>query len=210
MALALVAGNEIGHARSDALDLAGGEPNFDDHCVSASRAAFNGTGHWALSSRTTTPTPAGRRVAADSQAPRPLRVVAWDLAVLESSTYHEAKAYCTAHDWPKPSIQSFGLRQRILEIAPLAARNERVFEVHPEVSFRELLGRALAPKRTAAGVTERRLALSEAGIDLPDLPYPTDDVLDAAVATWSAARFASGEALSLPENHPTRIGAIWR
>lgn len=131
-------------------------------------------------------------------------------AVLESATYDEAKAYCTMRDWPKPSIQSFGMRQRILEIAPLAARDERVFEVHPEVSFRELLGRTLVPKSTAVGVAERRLALSQAGIDLPDLPYPTDDVLDAAVAAWSAGRFASGKALSLPEGHQRRIGAIWR
>jgi predicted RNase H-like nuclease len=102
------------------------------------------------------------------------------------------------------------MRQRILEIAPLAVRNDRVFEVHPEVSFRELLGRPLAPKSTALGVAERRLALAKAGIDLPDLPYPTDDVLDAAVAAWSAARFASGAARPLPEGHHTRIGAIWR
>lgn len=102
------------------------------------------------------------------------------------------------------------MRRRILEIAPLAERDERVFEVHPEVSFRELLGRMLVSKSTAAGVAERRLALAEAGIDLPDLPYPTDDVLDAAVAAWSAARYASGAALPLPEGHASRIGAIWR
>ncbi len=131
-------------------------------------------------------------------------------AVLEAVSYEEAKAYCTTRGWPKPSVQSFGMRRRILEIAPLAARDERVFEVHPEVSFRELLGRTLAPKSTAAGAAERRMALARAGIDLPDLPYPTDDVLDAAVAAWSAARFASGEAQPLPEGHRTRIGAIWR
>ena len=102
------------------------------------------------------------------------------------------------------------MRRRILEIASLPARDERVFEVHPEVSFRELLGRTLTPKSTAVGIAERRLALAEAGIDLPDLPYPTDDVLDAAVAAWSAARYASGGALPLPEGHPTRTGAIWR
>lgn len=132
------------------------------------------------------------------------------IEVFEAATYDESKAYCTERGWPKPSVQSFGMRHRILEIAPLAAIDERVFEVHPEVSFRELLGRTLAPKSTAVGVAERRLALAEAGIDLPDLPYPTDDVLDAAVAAWSAARYASGAALPLPEGHATRIGAIWR
>lgn len=109
-----------------------------------------------------------------------------------------------------PTFPSAVFESPTYEIAPLAARDERVFEVHPEVSFRELLGRTPAPKSTAVGLAERRLALAKAGIDLPDLPYPADDVLDAAVAAWSAARFASGAALPLPEGHPTRIGAIWR
>jgi hypothetical protein len=35
-------------------------------------------------------------------------------------------------------------------------------------------------------------------------------LLDATVAAWTAARFARGEALPLPEDHEERIGAIWR
>src|SRR5207249_4785967 len=98
---------------------------------------------------------------------------------------------------------------RILEIESLATTDDRVLEVHPEVSFRELLGRTLSPKSTGTGVADRRLGLLEAGIELPDLPYPVADVLDAAVAAWSALRYASGAALPLPEGHATRIGAIW-
>jgi predicted RNase H-like nuclease len=131
-------------------------------------------------------------------------------AVLESPTYEEAKSFCTERGWPKPSVQSYGMRHRILEIASLATTDDRVFEVHPEVSFRELLGRTLSSKSTGTGVAERRLGLLEAGIELPDLPYPVADVLDAAAAAWSAARYASGAALPLPEGHTTRIGAIWR
>lgn len=131
-------------------------------------------------------------------------------SVLEAATYEDAKALCVAHGWPKPSIQSFGMRHRILEIAPLAEADERIVEVHPEVAFRELVGRPLAPKRTRVGSSERRDALRTAGVDLPELPYPLDDVLDAAVAAWTAARFARGEAASLPEDHASRIGAIWR
>jgi predicted RNase H-like nuclease len=130
--------------------------------------------------------------------------------VLEASTYDEAKALCVERGWPKPSIQSYGMRHRILELTALAEADERLIEVHPEVSFRELLGRPLAPKRTAAGASERRLALAEAGIRLPELPYPDDDVLDAAVVAWSASRYARGDALPLPEGHRSRIGAIWR
>src|SRR6266498_5901111 len=80
---------------------------------------------------------------------------------------HDALPICVAEGWPKPSIQSYGMRHRIIEIARLAAADERIVEVHPEVSFRELLGRTLSPKRTGSGGSERRLALARAGIDLP-------------------------------------------
>jgi predicted RNase H-like nuclease len=62
----------------------------------------------------------------------------------------------------------------------------------------------------AAGGSERRLALADAGIDLPDQPHPLDDVLDAAVVAWSAMRYAQGKALPLPQGHQARNGAIWR
>jgi predicted RNase H-like nuclease len=130
--------------------------------------------------------------------------------VLEAPTYEDAKTICGAHGWPKPSIQSYGMRHRILEIDRLAAADERVFEVHPEVSFRELLGRQLASKRTAAGALERQLALESAGITLPDLPYPQEDALDATVAAWTAMRYAQGNAMPLPERIRNRIGPIWR
>jgi predicted RNase H-like nuclease len=130
--------------------------------------------------------------------------------VLQAATYHEAKSVCIARGWPRPSIQSYGMRHRILEIDRLAADDERVFEVHPEASFRELLGRPLSSKRTATGASERRLALANVLIDLPDLRYPLEDVLDAAVVAWSAMRYARREALPLPEGHQARIGAIWR
>ncbi|MGH3037461.1 MAG: DUF429 domain-containing protein [Gaiellaceae bacterium] len=39
---------------------------------------------------------------------------------------------------------------------------------------------------------------------------PEADLLDAAVAAWSATRYARGEARPLPDGHVERIGAIWR
>jgi predicted RNase H-like nuclease len=130
--------------------------------------------------------------------------------VLEAATYEEAKELCVARGWPRCSIQSFGMRHRILEVAELAENDARVFEVHPEVSFRHLAGRELERKRTATGVAQRREALAAAGVEVPDLPYPVEDVLDAAVAAWSADRFGRGAALPLPRGHGARIGAIWR
>jgi predicted RNase H-like nuclease len=63
---------------------------------------------------------------------------------------------------------------------------------------------------------ERRRLLAEAGIELPDElsagQAAADDVLDAAIAAWSAARRARGEAVPLPPDPPVQDGrpvAIW-
>jgi predicted RNase H-like nuclease len=68
--------------------------------------------------------------------------------VLQAPTYEEAKTICIERGWSQPSIQSYGMRHRIFAITALVAADERVVEVHPKVTFRELLGRTLAPKRT--------------------------------------------------------------
>jgi predicted RNase H-like nuclease len=130
--------------------------------------------------------------------------------ILRAATHEDAKKLCVARSWPRPSFQSFGMRHRIFEIERLATADERIVEVHPEVSFRELAGRPLSSKTTAAGASERRRALAEAGIHVPDLPYPVDDVLDAAVVAWTAMRYAIGEARPLPEHLRAQVGAIWR
>ena len=68
-----------------------------------------------------------------------------------------------------------------------------MYEVHPEISFAVLLGApASAPKKSWAGMCERREALESAGLTLDHthgdavLLAPVDDMLDAAVAAWSA------------------------
>jgi predicted RNase H-like nuclease len=132
---------------------------------------------------------------------------AFPALVLEAPTYEQAREICVARGWPKPSIQSYGMRHRIFEIDRLARDDERIVEVHPEVSFRQLTGDTLPPKGTREGASARKRAL---GILLPDLPYPLDDVLDAAVVAHTATRYARGEALPLPGGRQTRIGAIWR
>jgi predicted RNase H-like nuclease len=130
--------------------------------------------------------------------------------VLEAPSYEGAKSICRAKEWPQPSIQSYGMRRRIFEIEELAGADERVFEVHPEVSFRELVGETLPPKSTPAGVSVRRDALAGAGVQFPELPYPLEDILDAGIAAWSAARYAEGVATPMPAHHGERVGAIWR
>ncbi len=110
------------------------------------------------------------------------------------------------------TAQAYALRNRILEIEDLARDDDRVIEVHPEVSFSELARRPLLSKHRTDGLLERRSLLEEAGIELPESAprIAEPDLLDATVAAWSARRYASGEAAPLPAGHTARIGAIWR
>lgn len=102
---------------------------------------------------------------------------------------------------PSLSRQSFSLFRRIREVA--ACLDGRVVEVHPEVSFRALKGAYLEePKTSWDGFMERRALLEGAGIAIPEAlgrGMPLVDVLDAAVAAWSAHRHARGESSSLGE-----------
>ena len=111
------------------------------------------------------------------------------------------------------SIQSYCLGPRMLEADRRLVG--RVYEVHPEVSFRKLAERDLPSKKTAQGRAERRACLTRAGIALPErLPRATEgDLLDAAVSAWTAGRIARGEAVTLPTAPPSddrgRSVAIW-
>jgi predicted RNase H-like nuclease len=120
------------------------------------------------------------------------------------------------------SRQSWGLAAKLREAnACLAdAKGDRLFEVHPEVSFWALAGGIPLThrKKSWAGQMARRSLLATTGVDLPDDlgpagRVPPDDILDAAAAAWSAHRIAQGRAGSFPDP-PQRDGrgrrlAIW-
>ena len=115
---------------------------------------------------------------------------------LEVATYGEARALA-----PGISAQGWALKASILDVDRV--RDPRVREVHPEVSFAILAGEPLAfAKRTWNGQRVRLRLLAGAGIDLPDHLdaglVGADDVLDAAVAAWSATRIARGEHVIFP------------
>jgi len=105
------------------------------------------------------------------------------------------------------TAQAFALRTKLLQVdAWVRDVDLRVVEVHPEVSFAALAGASLPdPKTTWAGATHRRSLLAEAGIRLPDdlgaagSGAAVDDVLDAAVAAWTARRVAHGQAKAMPD-----------
>ncbi len=121
------------------------------------------------------------------------------------------------------SQQSYGLRHRILEVdgwlgGPGSGRPP-VYEVHPEVTFAEMAGAPLAAsKKTWSGAEQRRMLLAREGLFVAGTlgaagAAAVDDVLDAAAVAWTAARIATGDAVSLPDPPQLvgggRIAAIW-
>jgi predicted RNase H-like nuclease len=140
-------------------------------------------------------------------------------AVLEAPNFEEALSLAQGLGGPGISRQSFALAPKILEVDAVASDDERIVEVHPEVSFCAMADRSIEfPKKSWNGLLLRRQLLKENGILLPDDLSegglaPADDVLDAAAAAWTAQRIAEGKARSLPdppERHPRgRAVAIW-
>jgi predicted RNase H-like nuclease len=142
-------------------------------------------------------------------------------AVVEASTYEEANRQSRALIGKGISKQTFALAKKILEVED--CRDDpgaTLYEVHPEVSFWALAGGVplQAGKRSWTGQAERRALLEAAGIVLPTALGPAgsaaaDDLLDAAVAAWSAQRIASGYGRSLPDpperDADGRSIAIW-
>ena len=132
---------------------------------------------------------------------------------LEARTFAEANEIARTITGKGISQQAFALARKILEVHTLAEVDERVIEMHPEVSFRELAGEPVSEsKHTAAGLARRRELLAAAGIVLPGaVPgVPEADLLDAAAGAWTAARYAEGRANAFPPDHRERLGAIWR
>lgn len=137
--------------------------------------------------------------------------------VLAAPTHQEAIDTCTSHGRPKISAQAYALKARINEAADLAAADDRIYEVHPEVCFREIAGMPLAhSKRTWAGLIERIELLEAVGIEIPSQlgdagASAPDDVVDAAAAAWTANRIAVGIAASLPRSAVSdrRSHRIW-
>jgi predicted RNase H-like nuclease len=128
-------------------------------------------------------------------------------AALMADSYAQAQTANRQGAGEGISQQAWALRPKVLALEAWAARTERtVIEIHPEVSFAVIAGHPLAdPKSTWAGARAREALLAVADVSLPaDLGTAgriagVDDVLDAAVAAWSARRYHTGEAISLPD-----------
>jgi predicted RNase H-like nuclease len=127
-------------------------------------------------------------------------------AALHATDYAGASAANRAALGVGLSKQSFHLLAKIREVDALVdpALQPRLAEVHPESSFLELAGAPLAHgKKTTEGRAERAalLATTMPGLDrfvaAAGRGVGADDVLDAAVAAWTARRIARGTAVLL-------------
>lgn len=122
------------------------------------------------------------------------------------SEYVAAGDRCQELTGQRLSRQAWALTPKLLEARACRLADERIHEVHPELSFRALAGGVppVFAKKTWRGQNTRRALLAAAGVVLPDAlgeadRVPADDVLDAAAAAWSADRIARGVAERVPE-----------
>jgi predicted RNase H-like nuclease len=157
---------------------------------------------------------------ASSVFPAPVRVV------LACADYASANALSQERSGKGISQQTFALVPKIREVDEAVRESdlirERVFEIHPEVSFaawnRDPLQHA---KRSEEGKAQR-LALIEEFFgryaytfarEFVPRSVVDDDILDAYAATWTSWRIAAGIACSMPKLAPTDIEglemAIW-
>jgi len=147
---------------------------------------------------------------ASSVFPAPVR------PVLAASSWEDAcaRSRASAPHGKKISKQTFAILPKIREVDDLLQMHRElrdvVREVHPEVCFCELAGQPMTYKKSKPeGRKERQRALGRCFPDLDmivktgrEQGLPLEDILDAAVACWSALRLAVGKGRSLVQPVP--------
>lgn len=140
-------------------------------------------------------------------------------AVLDCTSYADARAVLAALGGPSMSAQAYGILRAVRQVdtAVTPADEPRVVEAHPELAFAMINGGpALAPKRTPLGRDQRLGALRPVWPGVAELvaaaPYPAraDDALDALACAWVARRWAAGEATVLGGNTRDSHGLTMR
>jgi len=149
--------------------------------------------------------------------PAPIR------AVIEALTYDDANRISRERQNKGMSKQSFAICPKIgaidKELRSSTAMRDRVFEVHPEVSFRAWNGGApmMHPKKTLDGGRDRlQLVSVYFGVDAFDLvraAHPQrdvadDDILDAFAGLWTAERIVGDDSRTLPAQPPVDVEGL--
>lgn len=143
---------------------------------------------------------------ASSVFPAPVRLV------LAAATYEEACGIRLSIEQKKMSQQAWAIVPKVRDIDRVLRDNpqvqDRVREVHPEVSFYFLAGeqpmKYSKKKRAGREARKQLLAplygayLERALADRRALASSTDDILDAFVALWTARRIINKQAQVLP------------
>lgn len=142
-----------------------------------------------------------------------------DLLAIDSGDivrdHTEASRISQAVSGRKVTRQTMNILPRIREVDELLqsrpALRDRIFEVHPELSFRQINGASLdAGKRSREGRAIRighlaelhgEQTLTQLQSRIKGTPARTEDLLDALACLWSAERIAMGAHMTIPE-HP--------
>lgn len=130
--------------------------------------------------------------------------------ILSAKTYEKACLKSLRTDGKKISKQAFGILTKVREVDQITSPGLQncIYEVHPELCFYALnRGKAMQfGKLSASGRSERLKLLSklypqlQSYLDQLDRKQAgADDLLDAAVAAWSAVRIGQKQAVHLPE-----------
>jgi predicted RNase H-like nuclease len=149
-------------------------------------------------------------IRATSVFPAPIR------PALGATSYAQACEASFAAQQKKLPRQSWAIYPKIRGVDDLLRERpalcERVYEVHPEVTFAEWNGAPIVqPKRRGDGFTARHALVSRhfgaAAFETVRARYTrkrvaSDDILDAFAALWTAERITRGEARSLPAAPP--------
>lgn len=129
-------------------------------------------------------------------------------AVFAADTYHDALATCRDRDWPHLEAPLWFARERLAALNRLAGEDERLVEVHPEVSFTHMGDEQMPAEHYGdswAALHERLQLLHVEGLR-PETVEPDEGepraALDACAAAWSAHRTAAGRARRLPTDPP--------
>jgi predicted RNase H-like nuclease len=156
-------------------------------------------------------------VRGSSVFPAPIR------PAIGAATYEEACSTSFAAQGKKLSKQSWAIYPKIRELDALLRSRpelcERIFEVHPEVSFCAWNGMEpiVEPKKKRPGATKRRALIADhfgpAAFDTIRVRYPKkevadDDILDAFAALWTAERILRRESGTLPKEAETDSASL--
>ena len=126
--------------------------------------------------------------------------------LIKCSTYQEANKLSKEITGKGLSKQSWHLKNKISEVQVLSKLSYKIYEGHPECSFKMLKNETLnAKKKSVLGIFERLDLLQKAGFDPlsislrleNDSTIKIDDVLDSVVLFITALRIAEGNHLCL-------------